>query len=83
MDVRTILDQKHKPLTTCRPEDTIEAAATILTANHIGAIPVRDAVRMVAAGIEPEDLRDDLAIDTAGIVTFLGDASKDGAMLLV
>ncbi|MFQ5617352.1 MAG: DsrE/DsrF/DrsH-like family protein [Rhodospirillales bacterium] len=36
-----------------------------------------------AAGIEPEDLRDDLSIDTAGIVTFLGDASKDGAMLLV
>ena len=36
-----------------------------------------------AAGIEPEDLRDDLTIDTAGIVTFLGDASKDGAMLLV
>ena len=29
------------------------------------------------------DLRDDLTIDTAGIVTFLGDASKDGAMLLV
>ena len=36
-----------------------------------------------AAGIKPEDLRDDLTIDTAGIVTFLGDASKDGAMLLV
>ena len=36
-----------------------------------------------AAGIKPEDLRDDLTIDTAGIVTFLGDASKDGAMLFV
>ena len=36
-----------------------------------------------AAGITPEDLRDDLTIDTAGIVTFLGDASKDGAMLFV
>lgn len=36
-----------------------------------------------AAGIEPEDLRDDLTIDTAGIVTFLGDASKNGAMLFV
>lgn len=36
-----------------------------------------------AAGIDAKDLRDDLTIDTAGIVTFLGDASKDGAMLLV
>ncbi len=36
-----------------------------------------------AAGIEAEDLRDDLTIDTAGIVTFLGDASTDGAMLFV
>ncbi len=36
-----------------------------------------------AAGIEAKDLRDDLTIDTAGIVTFLGDASTDGAMLFV
>ena len=36
-----------------------------------------------AVGIDAKDLRDDLTIDTAGIVTFLGDASKDGAMLLV
>lgn len=36
-----------------------------------------------AAGIDAKDLRDDLSIDTAGIVTFLGDASKDGAMLFI
>ncbi len=36
-----------------------------------------------AVGIDAKDLRDDLTIDTAGIVTFLGDASKDGAMLFV
>ncbi len=36
-----------------------------------------------ATGIDAKDLRDDLSIDTAGIVTFLGDASKDGAMLFV
>lgn len=36
-----------------------------------------------AAGIDAKDLRDDLSIDTAGIVTFLGDASKDGAIVFV
>ncbi len=36
-----------------------------------------------AVGIDGKDLRDDLTIDTAGIVTFLGDASTDGAMLFV
>ena len=56
MDVRMILDQKHKPLTTCRPEDTIEAAATILTANRIGAIPVRDVEGDLAGIISERDI---------------------------
>ncbi len=36
-----------------------------------------------AAGIDAKDLRDDLSIDTAGIVTFLGDASQDGAVFFI
>ncbi len=39
--------------------------------------------QLVTKASEAEDLRDDLTIDTAGIVTFLGDASTDGAMLFV
>lgn len=36
-----------------------------------------------ALGIAAADLRDDIAIERAGIVTFLGDASATGAILFV
>ena len=36
-----------------------------------------------ALGLENEPLREDVTIDTGGVVTFLNDASRDGAMLFV
>jgi peroxiredoxin family protein len=36
-----------------------------------------------AMGLTTEDLRDDVPITPGGVVTFLGDASRDGAMLFV
>lgn len=36
-----------------------------------------------AIGIAPADLRDDVSIGIAGVVTFLGDASADGMSLFV
>jgi peroxiredoxin family protein len=36
-----------------------------------------------AIGLEGRALRDDVAIDTGGLVTFLNDASADGAMLFI
>ena len=36
-----------------------------------------------AMDIERGDLRDDLAIEAAGIVTFLNDASKEGAVVFI
>jgi peroxiredoxin family protein len=36
-----------------------------------------------AAGVDPEGFRDDVPIEEGGAVTFLNDASADGAMLFV
>ena len=36
-----------------------------------------------ALGIAPETLRDDIPIELGGVVTFLADASKNGAMLFI
>lgn len=36
-----------------------------------------------ALGISPESLRNDVPIEQGGVVTFLADASKDGAMLFI
>jgi len=36
-----------------------------------------------ARGMEDEPLRDDAEIERSGVVTFIDDASKDGAMLLI
>src|SRR6516165_2405954 len=43
MKVREYLAAIKRVIITCRPEDTIETAATLLATNHIGAMPVRDA----------------------------------------
>jgi CBS domain-containing protein len=43
MKVREYLATLKRVIITCRPEDTVETAATLLTTNHIGAMPVRDA----------------------------------------
>lgn len=36
-----------------------------------------------ALGIDPSSLRPDLPVTAGGVVTFLADASKDGAMLFI
>jgi predicted peroxiredoxin len=36
-----------------------------------------------AEGMEGEALRDDIPLQQGGVVTFLNDASKDGALLLI
>lgn len=36
-----------------------------------------------ALGIDPDDLRPDVPVAKGGVVTFLADASKDGAMVFV
>ena len=36
-----------------------------------------------AMGMEGQPLRSDIPIETGGVVTFLNDASKDGAMIFI
>ena len=43
MKVKDYLAAIKRLIITCRPEDTMETAATLLATNHIGAMPVRDA----------------------------------------
>jgi len=43
MNVKDYLATIKRVIITCRPEDTMETAATLLATNHIGAMPVRDA----------------------------------------
>src|SRR5262245_42318740 len=42
MKVADYLAKINRVVITCRPEDTIETAATLLATNHIGAMPVRN-----------------------------------------
>lgn len=36
-----------------------------------------------ALGMDPDDLRPDVPVEKGGVVTFLADASRDGAMLFI
>jgi peroxiredoxin family protein len=36
-----------------------------------------------AVGLEGQPLRDDIPLEEGGVVTFLNDASKDGAMIFI
>jgi len=42
MTVGKILEKLNQQIATCRPEDTMQTVATILTAKRIGALPVCD-----------------------------------------
>src|SRR5262249_43302432 len=56
MKVREYLAALKRVIITCRPEDTIETAATLLATNHIGAMPVRDANGRVAGMFSERDI---------------------------
>ncbi len=56
MNVETILKDHEGQLITCRPEDTIETVAVILTSMKIGALPVRDGNRKLVGIISERDI---------------------------
>lgn len=56
MSVRSLLASKKDRLFTCRPEDTVETAASLLTTNQIGALPVRDAAGSLVGMISERDV---------------------------
>ena len=56
MNVRELLKTKGDRLVTNRPEDTLEAAAQLLTQNNIGALPVRNAQGELVGMISERDI---------------------------
>lgn len=59
--VEQLLKKKGDHLVTGRPEDTLEAAAQLLTTNNIGALPVRDADGNLVGILSERDLVRSLA----------------------
>lgn len=56
MKVREYLATLKRVIITCRPEDTIETASTLLATNHIGAMPVRDATGAIVGMFSERDI---------------------------
>jgi CBS domain-containing protein len=56
MRVREYLAAINRVIITCRPEDTIETAATLLATNHIGAMPVRDEYGRIVGMVSERDI---------------------------
>ena len=56
MRVREYLATIQRIIITCRPEDTIETAATLLATNRIGAMPVRDAGGRIVGMFSERDI---------------------------
>jgi CBS domain-containing protein len=56
MKVREYLGKLKRIVITCRPEDTVETAATLLVTNQIGAMPVRDAQGSIVGMLSERDI---------------------------
>jgi CBS domain-containing protein len=56
MNVKDYLATIKRVIITCRPEDTMETAATLLATNHIGAMPVRDANGRIVGMFSERDI---------------------------
>src|SRR6476619_5675940 len=56
MRVREYLAKLKRVIISCRPEDTVETAATLLVTNQIGAMPVRDARGAIVGMLSERDI---------------------------
>ena len=56
MKVREYLSTLKRVVISCRPEDTVETAATLLVTNQIGAMPVRDANGRIVGMLTERDI---------------------------
>jgi CBS domain-containing protein len=56
MKVREYLSTLKRVVISCRPEDTVETAATLLVTNQIGAMPVRDANGRIVGMLSERDI---------------------------
>lgn len=70
MTVGNILEKLGQKLATCRPEDTIQTVATILTTKGIGALPVCDEQGGMVGIVSERDL----------VVAFAREGGKTGSL---
>ncbi len=70
MRVGQFLQQHQSRVLTCRPEDTIQAVATILSSNHIGAMPVCDSAGKLVGVISERDLVRGFSDNPAKVLQF-------------
>ena len=56
MKVKEYLAKVKRVVITCRSEDTVETAATLLVTNQIGAMPVRDASGAIVGMLSERDI---------------------------
>ena len=71
MTVKVILAKRDRESITCRPEDTVQAAATLMSSNRIGAMPVRDTEGNVVGMISERDIVRALSEHSARLVDLL------------
>ncbi len=70
MRVGQFLQQNQSRLISCRPEDTVQAAATIMSSNRIGAMPVRDINGDLVGVISERDLVRGFSDHPSGVLQF-------------
>ena len=73
MTVNTILEKRDRHPITCRPEDTVQSAATLMSTNRIGAMPVRDNDGALVGMISERDVVGAFSTHSAKIVDLLVD----------
>ena len=73
MTVNTILEKRDRHPITCRPEDTVQSAATLMSTNRIGAMPVRDTDGTVVGMISERDIVGAFSAHSAKTIDLLVD----------
>ena len=71
MTVGEYLEKRKQNVITCRPEDTVQAAATLMSSNRIGAMPVRDSEGEVVGMISERDIVRAFSAHSAKLVELL------------
>jgi len=71
MNIETYLKSRQSAVISCRPEDSVISAATLLSDNKIGAMPVLDAQDRLVGLLSERDIVRGLATPNADILHML------------
>ncbi len=70
MRVGQFLQTQGHRVISCRPEDTAQTAASLLSSNRIGALPVRDANGALVGVLSERDIVRGMSENPAGVLNF-------------